>query len=104
MAVVGKSFNLGGKLDIPSAGTAVQLTSTQIGVEVLIIEADEGNGSKKVYVGDSSVSATKYATVLAAGESITLRVSSGWPVNQLDISTVYVDTSSNGADVQWSYM
>ena len=92
------------QIDIPSAGTRVPLSATSILTPCVIITAADTNSDKLIFVGDSAVSATRYAAVLAAKSSYTL---TGPDINghtrDLDLSTLYVDTDSSGKDVNVAY-
>ena len=84
------------------AGTRVALATKTAGsrvadMQALRLEGDDGN-TGVIFVGDLNVSATRYATSLAAGDSFTIEGSA------VDITTIFVDTSVNGSIVQVSYL
>ena len=87
-----------GKIDIPTAGTRVQLTTTRLMAKSIRIEADEDNGAGIVFVGDATVSGDLYAARLAANESFTISGSA------IDPRTIWLDTDLSGSDVQVSWL
>jgi len=83
---------------VTTAGTRVQVNSgTSLLCFNAIFTADDNN-SGNMFVGDSNVSSTRFAKTLAAGDSITLGFWS--PIPQFDLSSVWLDTSSNGDGCQ----
>lgn len=93
-----EGLKLLGKIDIPTAGTRVQLETVRRMAKSVRIEADEDNAAAIVFVGDATVSGDKYAARLAANESFTISGSA------IDMRTIWLDTDTNGADVQVSWL
>jgi hypothetical protein len=92
-----------GRIDIPNAGTRVQLNAGSIGCPSIILTAAHGN-TGNIYIGDSTVSSTAYAAVLSAGQSLTLTgITRGGSNEDMQINTLYADTATNGNDVHVSY-
>ena len=77
------------QVDVPSAGTAVQLSATSVPIESVIIKALAGN-SGMIYVGGSDVDSSN-GFELDAGESMAFDFN--------DLSEIWVDTSNSGDDV-----
>ena len=89
-------------ITIATAGTRQQLAmktagSRVVDAQAIRLEADDGN-SGAVFVGDLLVSATRYTTKLAAGDSFTIEGSA------VDITTIWVDTDIDASVVQVSYL
>ena len=87
---------------VATAGTRIQIATKVAGsrvadVQAVRLEGDDGNAGA-IFVGDLLVSATRYATKLAAGDSFTIEGSA------VDITTIFVDTNTNGSIVQISYL
>jgi len=70
--------------------TAVQLSATSTLINKVVVKAADGNGSEKIYVGNSDVTANSEVTTdgyqLGAGQSITI------PIYNLNL--VYVIASA----------
>lgn len=78
-----------GEVDIPAAGTAVQLISTATKCFKVIVS--NINASNAIYVGDSNIDKTNSRSIkLNAGEHVVLDVA--------DASMIYVDGTANGDD------
>ncbi len=87
---------------VTTAATRVQIATKAAGnrvadVQAIRLEGDDGNAGV-IFVGDLNVSATRYATSLAAGDSFTIEGSA------VDITTIFVDTDVSGSIVQISYL
>ena len=103
-------FILHGKKTVTTAGTRVALSATALYVGAVYIEAEEGN-SGKIYVGDATVSSSKYASVLAAGESFQIAsegvIGTGceqsYYHDAINLAEIYIDASANNQSVQVSY-
>lgn len=90
-------------LDIPTAGTRVQLSATATPVSAVIIQAKATN-SGLIFVGDSSVSATRGIS-LAAGKALSLTCEEmAAEGEEFFLSDIYVDAATNGDDVKISYV
>lgn len=78
-----------GEVDIPTAGTAVQITSTSTPCFRVIVS--NPNASNAIYVGGSTVDKTSSRGIqLKAGEHVAIDID--------DASKIYVDGTSNGDD------
>lgn len=89
---------------VTTAGTRVQITSIQLYVYSVIIQA-LGSNTGKIYVGDSNVSSTQCYAELPAYGTTTL---DGWnkekgTMELLDLSKIYIDSSVNGEGVHIGY-
>ena len=83
-------------ITIATAGTEQQVESTfESTVQAVRFEADDGNAGA-IFIGDLNVSATRYTAKLAAGDSFTLEGSA------VNLTTIFVDTDTNGSIVQVS--
>ncbi len=83
---------------VVTAGTRVALATKTAGsrvadIQAVRLEGDDGNAGA-IFVGDLNVSATRYVTKLAAGDSFTIEGSA------VDITTVFVDADTSGSVVQ----
>lgn len=81
---------------VTTAGTRVSIytqTSPMTLYRVVRIEADKAN-TGDIYVGDVSVSSSRYTAKLTAGQSFTISAS------HIDPARIYVDTSVNASKVQ----
>jgi hypothetical protein len=78
-----------GQVDVPTATTRVQVSSSSVSVRSVTIKALVGNGGF-IYVGKSDVDSSN-GFELDAGESISV------DVNNLNL--LYVDTSNSGDDI-----
>ena len=91
------------ELDIPTAGTAVQVSASAIPVSTVIFQADPAN-TGAVYVGDSAVAATR-GIVLNPGDITSISADRlGQTGQELRLSDFYVDAATNGNDVRVSYI
>lgn len=97
-----KTFSLG-NIDIPTAGTRVQISSTDTPVTSVVFQAHESNAGK-IYVGDDAVAVGRGIS-LSAGESIAISADfSGRPGgDEMILSDWYVDAATNGDDVRVLY-
>ena len=84
-----------GTTDIPTAGTRVQLSNTRDKVKQLTV-AERPANTGNVFFGDSLVSSTNGLT-LQAGDSKHLDFGEG----SVLFSDFYVDTATNGNDLDW---
>lgn len=91
-------------LNLASAGTRQQLTSTSTLAQTVILNAKTGN-TGLIYVGDSTVSATKAAFELAAGEMVVIHmpVISGGNCDT-DLSKWYFDGGTTNDDLLVGYI
>lgn len=85
-----------GKITVTTAGTRVQLTTSDLLAKSVRIEADEDN-TGTIYVGDLSVTNDLYAAALAAGDSFSI---SG-PI--VHLPSIFLDASidAQAAQVSW---
>jgi len=84
-----------GTLDIPTAGTELQISNTADRVKSISVRARPGNAGN-AFLGVSDVSATNGWT-LQPGESKTLDFGEG----SVLFSVFYVDVATSGDDVDW---
>tara|TARA_R100000306_G_C4358443_1_gene134008 strand:- start:818 stop:1120 length:303 start_codon:yes stop_codon:yes gene_type:complete len=91
---------LADSVDVPTAGTRVQISATPEVVLVITFKARAGN-SGKVYIGDSTVAAA-VGFELAGGTEIMLNPSlvAARDTSVL-LSDFYVDAATNGDDVDF---
>ena len=84
-----------------AGNTAISPTERFRGVR---LEADKGNGTNAIYVGDGSVSASRYTTQLMYNSWSMYIWYGGDDVaaQDLDVSRIWVDTDSTGTKVQVS--
>mgnify|MGYP001569389964 FL=1 len=86
-----------GTTDIPTAGTRVQISNTPRRCLSITFKARNGN-TGSIYVGGSTVSSTN---------GVELRANEGKSYNfgaagvSCSINEFYVDTATNGNDVDW---
>jgi hypothetical protein len=86
-------------VDVPSAGTAVQILNTKDKCVWIRFTAPAAN-SGLTYVGDSAVSATNGYVMGAAGggdATVELELRPG----SITMDTFYIDAATNGDDVSW---
>lgn len=97
MAVSGLKLKTLPAVTVSTAGTAVSLYSSVLNVyAVTIISLGANTGTQ--YLGDSTVSSTN-GMPFAASETIEVEAPAGARgVDQFDISKIYVDSSTNGAE------
>jgi len=100
MALVLRSF----AVTVPTAGTAVPLTTEKIYATAFVIQANAANVGF-IYVGDSTVSAAN-APYLAAGAT---NEKEGQPVSRgviqtFDLREIYINSSANGNGVKVEYI
>ena len=91
-----------------TAGTRTQATASSTYATAVYFEA-LGTNVGYVYVGDSTVSATKYMARLAAGQGINVNIDSLSKADlgdggELQLSTFYIDTSVSGEKCQFTYI
>ena len=89
-----------GRVTVVSAGTRVQVQSTSKNVAWISFQAESGN-SGVIYVGDSTVSSTKYMAALDAKASVFIP-NLGVP-GPYNLSDFYVDSSGSSQNVQVAY-
>lgn len=89
-----------GSTDIPSAGTAVQISSGRDRVAWIQFRARAGNGGL-TYVGLSDVSASNgYELGAAGGVDAVLAID--FRPDSAAFNVFYVDAATSGDDVDWS--
>lgn len=98
---------------ITTAGTRVQITSVS-GVPRFVrsfrVQRAHGNSGDNVYLGGSDVASTKYIALMTVSNPDVCAVGdllnkdAGHHNNWIDLSTYYLDASTNGdkAHVSWS--
>jgi hypothetical protein len=89
--------------NVTTAGTRVQLTTTDTITSSVIIQAKNSN-TGTIYVGDSTVSSTQ-GLELSPGESIAFTGDNRneGQADELVLSDIWLDSSVNGEGVQWAY-
>jgi hypothetical protein len=93
---------VGGSQSVSSAGTRVQLSSSSVPVNSIIIQADSGN-TGLIYVGDSSA-ASANGIILGAEDSLIISGSDRrGSIDQLLPSDIYIDASASSQGVRWLY-
>ena len=85
-----------GTTDVPSAGTAEQISNTPDRVKAIEAPAPSGN-TGSVYFGVSDVSATN-GRELAPGEAATYSFGAG----SVLFSVFFVDAATSGDDLDWA--
>jgi hypothetical protein len=92
------------EITVTTAGTRVQVSSTDTPISSIIIQASSGN-SGVIYVGDSSVSSTA-GIVLTAGQAwaVTADASGRHGFEEMVLSDFWVDSASNGDKFKVVYM
>ena len=94
---------------VTTAGTRVQFQSAAGYATSIYFEALKTN-TGNIYIGDSTVSATKYIACLPAGVGFTFaadsfgRAGSANGGTEIQINTLWCDSSVNGEKVQWTYL
>lgn len=92
---------VGGAKAVTAAGTGEKLVATSTLAAWVCIQAKEAN-TTAVFVGDSSVDKTSSPQItLDAGESLIIAPTEGF---DLDLSTIYVDATTNGEGVDFLYL
>ncbi len=83
-------------ITVATAGTRQQVATTyESTIQAVRFEGDDGNAGA-IFIGDLNVSETQYTAKLAAGDSFTLEGSA------VNLTTLFVDTDTNGSIVQVS--
>ena len=85
-----------GTTDVPAAGTRVQISSSLQQVKAIEFHARVGN-TGAMYAGTSTVSST-VGRELQPGEVYSLSFGEG----SVPFNVFYVDTATNGNDMDWS--
>ena len=99
-----KLFTLA-EITVATAGTEQQVSTSEIPITTIVFTADPTN-TGYIYVGDSSVSSTRAAMVLAAGQAGSMSQDMGGLAggDEYYLSDLWVDTSVNGNKVYVSYI
>ena len=84
-----------GTTDVPSAGTAVQISNTNDRVKAIEAHALSGN-TGSIFFGVADVSATN-GRELAPGEAVAYSFGEG----SVLFSAFYVDAATSGDDLNW---
>ncbi len=88
---------------VDTAGTEIQLSSTELLVYSFIIEAKPAN-TGFIYIGDSTVSSTAGIRLAAGGSFSSSDIQLGGNYSaQFDLSDWYIDSSVNGEGVNIIY-
>lgn len=95
-------------LTVATAGTRVQCSATALPVLSVYFEA-LGTNTGSVFIGDSTVSSSKYMSARSAGLGINVSWdnagSSARPGStELDLSKFYIDASANTQIIQMTYL
>ncbi len=95
---------------VSTAGSRVQVQSSSAYCTQIIFEAKLANGANNVFVGDVSVSSSKYMTAMTGGERIVLSLgaspvrpsdSNGGP--EMQLNSFYLDAQTAGAVCMITY-
>lgn len=100
---MGWAFQQGGKKTVTTAGTRVQLTTSDAhkNLHGIIIAPDPDNVGR-VFVGDEDVAADAHAFSLGATQDPVI-IRSEHVIGNLDATTIYVDAANNNDAVQWGF-
>jgi hypothetical protein len=96
--MIQKSKTLG-EVTVTTAGTRVQITSSDITAVAVVIQALPTN-TGNIFVGDSTVASTN-GLILTPGDIIVIDPEEE---NELNLSDVYVDAATNADKVRVAYM
>ena len=91
------------QLDIPTSGTRVQVSATEVTTTSVTFYAADAN-TGKVFIGDSSVSSTRFIAALDAGESLNISADYYGTGQEFDLSDFYIDAATSGDDAHVSYV
>lgn len=98
-----KLFTLA-QVSVASAGTRVQVSATSTPVSTIIFAAPAAN-TGKIYIGDSDVSATRYAFEVSPGAAAAISADyAGGSGEEFILSDFYVDAATSGDDLNVSYV
>ena len=78
---------------VTTAGTRLQVSTTQQYARFLCIQANTGNGGN-IFLGDSTVSSTVFGVKLIAGATFVIG-NDGYDA-KIDLAQLYCDTSNSG--------
>jgi hypothetical protein len=91
---------------VTTAGTQVQLSTTDLLVTAVFFEGLRGN-TGFIYIGDADVSNALYIASVASAGSFGMSLGSGKgfkdPSALINLKNIWVDSSVNGEKVLWSY-
>ena len=92
-------------LTVTTAGTATQCAANSLTCISVYFEALDTNAGA-IYIGDSTVSTTKYITKLAAGSGFGISTDAqGHGLGgEIQLTTVWVNAASSGDKVQMTYL
>lgn len=96
MAVSGLKLKTLPAITVTTAGTSVPIYASRLMVYSASVQSLNTNTGNQ-YVGDETVASTNGARI-AAGDSIDIDPPEIRGLDQFDISQVYVDSSTNGAE------
>lgn len=86
-------------INLTAAGTAQQLSSSELLVDGFVVQGRVGN-TGNIFVGDSTVSSTDFAIELDAGETHKFDASEFAKGDaQVDLSTIYFDGGTTDDDI-----
>lgn len=90
---------------VTTAGTRVQISTTDTIITTLVVQADPAN-TGKIYVGDSSVSATQASAELEAGRAFEISPDASGRGGQEEylLSDFWLDSSVSGDKAYISYV
>lgn len=94
---------------VTTAATRVRGTATSTYVTSVYVEALSTN-SGSIFVGVADVTSTKYIAKLTAGQGFTIGVDAQGSVGsstgggEIQLNSIYFDTSSSGDKVQMTYL
>lgn len=91
------------KKTVTTAGTRVQITTSDIRSSSILIQADSAN-SGRIYVGDSTVAST-LGVALTAGQSLTIDADNiRGTTEEFKLSDIWLDSSANGDSAHIFYL
>lgn len=89
---------------VTTAGTQERLTTSELSVPAVLIQARLGN-SGRIYIGDSDVSSSKTGIELKYGESISLCAAElGFEGALISLKDIWVDASKSADAVNVMYL
>lgn len=94
------------QITVTTAGTRVQVSASKNSCVQVRFEAPAGNTGAGIYIGDSSVSATRYMAYIPKGTGITfsmLNHGASPNSNEYDLTKFYVDGAANGDKLNVGY-
>lgn len=92
------------QVNLTSAGTAQQISTSTIPAEVVVISAPSAN-SGSIYIGDSNVASNRYLAVLSPGQRMSIEAGNeSGGTDMLDLAEIYFDGDTTNDDIQVGYI